>query len=49
MKNCFKKIIKKLNRNVFCENDANCFTFQSQLDGYNIVFGVILGSDVEEA
>ena len=45
----FKKdIAKKLNRNVFCENDANCFTLSESIDGsakhYNIVFGVILGS-----
>jgi len=37
-----------LNRNVFCENDANCFTLSESIDGsakhYNIVFGVILGS-----
>ena len=43
-----KDIIKKLNRNVFCENDANCFTLSESIDGsakhYNIVFGVILGS-----
>ena len=43
-----KDIIKKLNRNVFCENDANCFTLSEAIDGsakhYNIVFGVILGS-----
>tara|TARA_B100000945_G_scaffold37309_1_gene25215 strand:- start:163 stop:1062 length:900 start_codon:yes stop_codon:yes gene_type:complete len=41
-------ISKKLNRNVFCENDANCFTLSEAIDGsakhYNIVFGVILGS-----
>ena len=43
-----KDITKKLNRNVFCENDANCFTLSESVDGsakhYNIVFGVILGS-----
>tara|TARA_B100000965_G_scaffold375414_1_gene367473 strand:+ start:37 stop:936 length:900 start_codon:yes stop_codon:yes gene_type:complete len=43
-----KDISKKLNRNVFCENDANCFTLSESIDGsakhYNIVFGVILGS-----
>tara|TARA_B100000287_G_scaffold6625_1_gene6384 strand:- start:480 stop:1379 length:900 start_codon:yes stop_codon:yes gene_type:complete len=43
-----KDIAKKLNRNVFCENDANCFTLSESIDGsakhYNIVFGVILGS-----
>ena len=43
-----KDIATKLNRNVFCENDANCFTLSEAIDGsakhYNIVFGVILGS-----
>ena len=43
-----KDIARKLNRNVFCENDANCFTLSESIDGsakhYNIVFGVILGS-----
>ena len=43
-----KDIATKLNRNVFCENDANCFTLSESIDGsakhYNIVFGVILGS-----
>ena len=43
-----KDIAKKLNRNVFCENDANCFSLSESIDGsakhYNIVFGVILGS-----
>ena len=41
-------ISKKLNRNVFCENDANCFALSESIDGsakhYNIVFGIILGS-----
>ena len=41
-------ISKKLNRNVFCENDANCFALSESIDGsakhYNIVFGTILGS-----
>ncbi len=41
-------ISKKLDRNVFCENDANCFALSESLDGsakhYNIVFGIILGS-----
>ncbi len=40
-----KKILK---RNVFCENDANCFTLSESIDGaakhYKIVFGIILGS-----
>ena len=41
-------IIKKLSRNVFFENDANCFSLSESIDGstkqFNIVFGVILGS-----
>ena len=41
-------ISKKLNRNVFCENDANCFALSESIDGsakhYNIVFVIILGS-----
>ena len=41
-------ISKMLNRNVFCENDANCFALSESIDGsakhYNIVFGIILGS-----
>ena len=41
-------ISKKLNRNVFCENDANCFALSESIDGsakhYNKVFGIILGS-----
>jgi fructokinase len=40
-----KKILK---RNVFCENDANCFTLSESTDGsakhYKVVFGIILGS-----
>ena len=40
-----KKILK---RNVFCENDANCFTLSEAIDGaakhYKVVFGIILGS-----
>ena len=39
---------KALGKEVFCENDANCFTLSESIDGsakhYNIVFGVILGS-----
>ena len=39
---------KALGREVFCENDANCFALSESIDGsakhYNIVFGVILGS-----
>jgi|TARA_Y100001970_G_C14190071_1_gene834817 fructokinase len=41
-------ISKKLNRNVICENDANCFALSEAIDGsakhYSIVFGIILGS-----
>ena len=40
-------ISKKLNRNVFCENDANCFALSEAIDGsgkhYKIVYGIILG------
>ncbi len=43
-----KDISEKINRNIFCENDANCFALSESIDGsakhYNIVFGVILGS-----
>ena len=39
---------KTLKRNVFCENDANCFTLSEATDGvarhYKVVFGIILGS-----
>ena len=39
---------KILRRNVFCENDANCFTLSEATDGvakhYKVVFGIILGS-----
>ena len=41
-------ISKKLNKNVLCENDANCFALSETVDGsaqhYKIVFGIILGS-----
>tara|TARA_B100000123_G_C25707886_1_gene418474 strand:+ start:211 stop:1110 length:900 start_codon:yes stop_codon:yes gene_type:complete len=41
-------ISKKLDREVFCENDANCFALSEAIDGsashYKIVFGIILGS-----
>ena len=37
-------------REIFCENDANCFTLSEAMDGsgkhYKIVFGIILGSGV---
>ena len=43
-----KDISKKLNKTVYCENDANCFALSEAVDGsashYKIVFGVILGS-----
>jgi len=39
---------KALDREVFCENDANCFALSEAIDGagkhYKIVYGVILGS-----
>ena len=39
-----------LNREVFCENDANCFALSEAIDGagkhYKIVYGIILGSGV---
>ena len=41
---------KALEKEVFCENDANCFALSEAMDGagkhYKIVFGVILGSGV---
>ena len=41
-------ISNKLNKNVLCENDANCFALSEAFDGsaqhYKIVFGIILGS-----
>ena len=43
-----KDISKSLNRNVFCENDANCFALSEAFDGsaknFKTVFGIILGS-----
>ena len=43
-----KDISKLLDRNIYCENDANCFALSEAKDGsashYKIVFGVILGS-----
>ena len=39
-----------LDREVFCENDANCFALSEAIDGagknYKIVYGIILGSGV---
>ena len=46
--NLSKDISKKLNRKIFCENDANCFALSEAFDGaakdYKTVFGIILGS-----
>ena len=43
-----KDISKSLNRNVYCENDANCFALSEAFDGsaknFKIVFGIISGS-----
>ena len=43
-----KDIYKSLNRNVYCENDANCFALSEAFDGsaknFKTVFGIILGS-----
>jgi len=43
-----KDLREALNREVFCENDANCFALSEAIDGscknYKIVYGVILGS-----
>ena len=43
-----KDISKSLNRNVYCENDANCFALSEAIDGsaknFKTVFGIILGS-----
>jgi len=39
---------KLLNKEVFCENDANCFALSEAIDGaakhYKVVYGIILGS-----
>ena len=47
-KNLNLDLSKALNKNVFCENDANCFALSESIDGsakhYKIVFGIILGS-----
>jgi fructokinase len=43
-----KDISKELNKNVYCENDANCLALSEATDGsaknYKTVFGLILGS-----
>ena len=45
-----KDLREAIGKEVFCENDANCFTLSEAIDGtgrhYKIVFGVILGSGV---
>jgi fructokinase len=39
---------KSLDKEVFCENDANCFALSESIDGsgknYKVVYGIILGS-----
>ena len=45
----FQKSLREvLNREVFCENDGNCFALSEAIDGsgknYKIVYGIILGS-----
>ena len=47
----FQNDLKKLlNKEVFCENDANCFALSEALDGaakhYKVVYGIIIGSGV---
>ena len=56
--NCFwlekkpfqKDLRKLLDKEVFCENDANCFALSEAIDGagknYKIIYGIILGSGV---
>ena len=43
-----KDLRDSLGREVFCENDANCFALSEAIDGagkhYKIVYGIILGS-----
>ena len=43
-----KDLRNALSREVFCENDANCFALSEAIDGagkhYKIVYGIILGS-----
>tara|TARA_B100000959_G_scaffold163843_1_gene171741 strand:- start:63 stop:965 length:903 start_codon:yes stop_codon:yes gene_type:complete len=50
-KNPFQNDLRKaLGKEVFCENDANCFALSEAIDGagkhYKIVYGIILGSGV---
>jgi len=54
--NCFwlekkpfqKDLRKLLDKEVFCENDANCFALSEAIDGagknYKVIYGIILGS-----
>ena len=41
---------KALGKEVFCENDANCFALSEAIDGagknYKVIYGIILGSGV---
>lgn len=41
---------KSLSKEIYCENDANCFALSEAIDGagkhYNIVFGLIIGSGI---
>ena len=45
-----KDLRHALSREVFCENDANCFALSEAIDGagknYKIIYGIILGSGV---
>tara|TARA_B100000700_G_scaffold298934_1_gene365352 strand:+ start:2002 stop:2907 length:906 start_codon:yes stop_codon:yes gene_type:complete len=47
-KSLIKELKKKIDNDIFSENDANCFSLSEALDGaarhYNSVFGIILGS-----
>jgi fructokinase len=47
-KNLVKDLKKKIDNNIFSENDANCFCLSEAYDGsashYDTVFGIILGS-----
>ena len=45
-----KDLRATLSKEIYCENDANCFALSEAIDGsgkhYNIVFGLILGSGI---
>ena len=48
-KKSFQKDLREiLNREVYCENDGNCFALSEAIDGagknYKVVYGIILGS-----